>query len=86
MKHRKRNICAALAAIALLAGGLSSAEPADEQVEKEKPRQVLFTNVKVFDGVSKDLLENANVLVEGNLIKSVSTKSEDVILAPALSA
>lgn len=35
--------------------------------------QTLFTNVHVFDGVSETRIENANVLVEGNLIKMVST-------------
>ncbi|MBS0251972.1 MAG: amidohydrolase family protein [Proteobacteria bacterium] len=35
--------------------------------------QTLFTNVNVFDGVNETRIENANVLVEGNLIKQVST-------------
>ncbi len=35
--------------------------------------QTLFTNVHVFDGVAEQRIENANVLVEGNLIKTVST-------------
>ena len=35
--------------------------------------QTLFTNVHVFDGVQAQRIENANVLVEGNLIKTVST-------------
>lgn len=39
----------------------------------QTPDQTLFTNVAVFDGVSDTLIENANVLVEGNLIKQVST-------------
>ena len=34
--------------------------------------QVLFTNVHVFDGVSEKRVENANVLVEDNLIKQIS--------------
>ena len=37
-----------------------------------EPAQTLFTNVNVFDGVSEARIENANVLVEGNLIKAVS--------------
>ena len=41
--------------------------------------QTLFTNVHVFDGVSEQRIENASVLVEGNLIKVVST---DVMDAP----
>ncbi|WP_172292302.1 amidohydrolase family protein [Pseudoruegeria sp. HB172150] len=35
---------------------------------------VLFTNINVFDGVNETLLENANVLVSGNLISEVSTE------------
>jgi imidazolonepropionase-like amidohydrolase len=34
---------------------------------------ILFINVNVFDGFSPDLIENANVLVEGNVITQVST-------------
>ena len=41
--------------------------------QDEAPRQVLFTNVHVFDGVSAKRIENANVLVEGNMIKEIST-------------
>ncbi len=36
------------------------------------PAQVLFTNVNVFDGTSETLAPGMNVLVEGNLIKSIS--------------
>ncbi|MGA9444519.1 MAG: amidohydrolase family protein [Methyloceanibacter sp.] len=35
--------------------------------------KTLFANVNVFDGVHDKLIMNANVLVEGNLIKTVST-------------
>ena len=37
-----------------------------------KGAQGLFTNVHVFDGVSEKRVENANVLVEDNLIKQIS--------------
>jgi imidazolonepropionase-like amidohydrolase len=37
-----------------------------------KRARVLFTNVHVFDGVHEKRVENANVLVEDNLIKQVS--------------
>ncbi len=40
---------------------------------------VLIRDVHVFDGVSKARIENANVLIEDNLIKEVS---QDVINAP----
>ena len=36
-----------------------------------EPTQVLFENVRVWDGESKSLTENSRVLVEGNTIKSV---------------
>lgn len=39
--------------------------------------QTLFTNVHVFDGVNEQRIENAQVLVEGNLIAVVSTESVD---------
>ncbi|CUH44225.1 metal-dependent hydrolase family protein [Ruegeria atlantica] len=45
--------------------------------EDDAPRQVLFTNVNIFDGVSETLIENGSVLVEGNLIKSVSSEAID---------
>ena len=37
-------------------------------------QQVLFTNVNVFDGRSEMLANGMNVLVEGNLIKSISSE------------
>jgi imidazolonepropionase-like amidohydrolase len=42
-------------------------------VAQDESARTLFTNVHVFDGVSPERIENANVLVEGNLITSVST-------------
>lgn len=42
------------------------------QGEAEK---ILFTNVHVFDGVNEQRIENANVLVEGNLIAEVATSA-----------
>ncbi len=44
--------------------------------DTEEP-QTLFTNVHVFDGVNEARIENASVLIEGNLIKSVSTEAID---------
>ncbi len=43
-------------------------------IAQDGATQTLFTNVNVFDGVSEALTENANVLVEGNLIKAVSAE------------
>jgi imidazolonepropionase-like amidohydrolase len=42
--------------------------------ETPTPR-ILFTNVHVFDGVSAVRIENAEVLVEGNLVAEVSTEA-----------
>ena len=42
-------------------------------VKAQDAPQTLITNVHVFDGVGEQRIENANVLIEGNLIKTVST-------------
>ena len=57
------------AATVAITAGMAAAQDA--------PKQVLFTNVHVFDGINEDRIENASVLVEGNLIKSVSTEAID---------
>ncbi len=44
---------------------------------QDEPSRTLFTNVHVFDGMTDGRIENASVLVEGNLIKSVSENSID---------
>lgn len=44
---------------------------------QEAAPQTLFKNVHVFDGVNEVRIENASVLVEGNLIKAVSTEAID---------
>jgi len=41
------------------------------------PNQILFTNVQIFDGTSKELSETSSVLVENNLIKTISTEAID---------
>jgi imidazolonepropionase-like amidohydrolase len=45
---------------------------------QEEPRQVLFTNVNIWDGTSAKLIKNGSVLVEGNLIKQVSEGAIEV--------
>ncbi|CUK13983.1 N-ethylammeline chlorohydrolase [Shimia thalassica] len=44
-------------------------------VAQEAAPQTLFINVHVFDGISDTRIENASVLIEGNLIKEVSAAS-----------
>ena len=39
---------------------------------QDDPKRILFTNVHVFDGVNEQRIENANVLVVGNLISKVT--------------
>lgn len=56
----------------LLLVTVAAAGPARAQ-EADSVSRVLFTNVHVFDGVNEDRIENAYVLVEDNLIKTVST-------------
>ena len=41
-------------------------------VKAQDAPQTLITNVHVFDGVGEQRIENANVLIEGNLIKTAS--------------
>jgi len=56
--------------------GLCLAAPLPAADAKSAPEaRTLFTNVNVFDGANEQLIENANVLVEGNLIKQVSTST-----------
>ena len=45
-------------------------------VSAEEPvvQQVLFKNVSIFNGIDNKLYESSNVLVENNLIKSISTE------------
>ncbi len=59
-----RVICAAATCFAL----------AGTTMAQEEPMPILFTNVNVWDGRSENLLENANVVVTGNLITTVSAE------------
>jgi len=53
--------------------GLILAVPA-MAADKVPAARTLFTHVNVFDGEHEKLIGNANVLIEGNLIKQVSTQ------------
>lgn len=64
-----RKILETVAGLALVAATATSAL----SQEADALPLTLFTNVHVFDGVNEARIENANVLVEGNLIKTVST-------------
>ena len=57
----------------LVLGLLTLLVPSGPAGAQETPQRTLFTNVNVFDGVNEALITNANVLVEGNLIQTVST-------------
>ena len=46
-------------------------------VPAKATRPVLFTNIRLFDGVSPSLRQGVQVLVEGNKIKSVHTSNAD---------
>jgi imidazolonepropionase-like amidohydrolase len=65
MKNTPGNVFIRL--LVLLA--ISCAQPGFAQ--QEEPTQVLFTNVKIFDGVTNQLTGSQNVLVEGNVIKEI---------------
>jgi imidazolonepropionase-like amidohydrolase len=63
--------------IATTFAALLLSSPVLAQDQDKAPRKVLFFNVNVFDGIQEKRLENASVLVEGNLIKKVSTDKID---------
>lgn len=59
----KRNIAASVFAMVATAAG----------AQEEASTQTVITNVNIFDGVNEALIENANVLIEDNLVASIST-------------
>lgn len=58
-----------------LVGALSFV--ASSVLAQDDPARTIITNVNIFDGVNEEIIESANVLIEGNLIASVSTTSID---------
>ena len=56
---------------------LSTIHFATLAVAQDALPQTLFTNVHIFDGINEQRIENASVLVEGNLIKEISTDTID---------
>jgi imidazolonepropionase-like amidohydrolase len=67
MRQCRFKILPLLAALALFAC-------ASAGLAQEHATRTLFSNVHVFDGEAEKRIMNANVLVEGNLIKQVSSK------------
>jgi len=53
---------------------LALAIPSIAIAQDEEPKQTLFINVQIFDGVNEERMAG-NVLVEGNLIKQVSAEA-----------
>ncbi|WP_276388990.1 hypothetical protein [Eudoraea chungangensis] len=45
--------------------------------QEMKPSQTVFKNVRVFDGKTNKLSSTTQVLVEGNMIKEVSSQAGD---------
>ena len=65
---------AALSALTLALVALLAAPLAATAADEEKPLpQILITNVDVWDGTSSGLTKGTSVLIEGNLIKEVSS-------------
>ena len=67
MKPMKRFAGAVAVAATVLLAPLAGGQ---DTPKKEEPKQVLFTNVRIFDGVNEKLTQG-NVLVENNLIKEI---------------
>ena len=53
------------------------AVPASALSQEQTPSRILFTNVNVFDGYAESLQSDMNVLVEDNLIKTISADAID---------
>ena len=66
MKSAMKSFWGILAVAALLVPLMANAQDA--------PKQILFTNVNVFDGFAPELQRGMNVLVEDNYIKQVSAE------------
>jgi hypothetical protein len=66
-------------ALAHICAGVSISQGATPTEPGDRPQVTVLTHVNVFDGTSEKLIENASVLVEGNLIRRVST---DVLTVP----
>ena len=60
---------------------LAALMPVSVQAQGEASMRILFTNVHVFDGVNEQRIEDANVVVTGNLITAVS--AEPLVVANA---
>jgi len=68
MKKRNEMFIGLLLTLCLTVTAFAADKPAQPKTK------TLFTNVNVFDGKNEKRLMHANVLVEGNLIKQISTK------------
>ena len=66
MKTRANHLATIFASIAITFSSLVLAQD-------NAPKQTLFTNVQIFDGVSEERMAG-NVLVEGDLIKRISAE------------
>jgi len=71
VSHMKRTLAVSGFLFALLAFFVLTGTAIAEEVQ---PQQTLFTNVNIFNGTDDKLYENHHVLVEGNLIKSISAE------------
>ncbi len=78
--------CARSLCMAVVAARLVFSPAFAQEQEQPEPEQILFTNASVFDGFAPDLIEGANVLVEGNVITRVSTSAIDAPNAKVIDA
>jgi imidazolonepropionase-like amidohydrolase len=62
-----------LAALAIMGCATTPATHAQSQSQAPKPTAVLFENVRIFNGASDRLSAPQNVLVVGNVIRTIST-------------
>ncbi|MCW5940064.1 MAG: amidohydrolase family protein [Fimbriimonadaceae bacterium] len=81
MKIREYSLCATLVVTASVGIVWAGSQPATDQppttpaAEQTAPSEVLFRNVRVFDGVGPALTGPTNVLVRGNLIAEIGPRA-----------
>ena len=75
MKHNSIKILQII--LLLMTIVFSSITLVAEEKQDITPKQILITNIKIFDGRSK-VLKSGPVLIEGNLIKAIGSKVENI--------
>jgi len=75
MKKRINNIIFSVLVVSISMLALLSSEVFAKESQQELKKQLLITNVKIFDGISDHLSKTSSVLIEDNKIAKISEKA-----------